>query len=65
MKAQHCDQCRHFRYEEDMFALSTKNDPPPKAYCTLKYNIRFYAPKSPLDDNWGWKRRCLSFKEKE
>lgn len=59
-----CDECAHLRFVQEEFFPSA-GDPPPKAYCTKKHALRFYKPKSPRDTDWGYKKRCLSFKEKE
>lgn len=52
MKARFCAECKHFNV--DLLG---------DAYCIKKYTLRFYPPKSPIDTNWGYKRRCWSYKE--
>lgn len=29
--------------------------------CAAGHRPRFYLPRSPYDDAWGWKRRCADF----
>lgn len=53
-KAKQCDECKHFSVGLDGI------DP----FCKKWHKPRFYLPKSLIDLNFGWKRRCDDFEEK-
>ena len=55
----HCDECIHYHLFFDTFHDDTKND----KCCKLGHNPRWYQPRSPVDNQWGHKRRCEDFKE--
>ena len=59
LKTRHCDECSHF----DMGHLSDCECPIPKPTCTKGHKPRFYNSLSPMDDKWGYKRRCTDFEE--
>lgn len=52
----HCSECVHFALKP-VFKASV-------AECASGHSPRFYAPKSPLDKDWGWKRKCNDFERK-
>lgn len=52
MKTRHCDECAHF--------VASIADP--ERVCGLRHRPRFYMPRHPLHDGWGWKRKCDDFK---
>ena len=62
-KAQVCDYCQHFDFGECI------DDPLPgvvaawirKPGCIKGHKVRFYMPRSPMDSDYGWKRRCDDF----
>ena len=33
--------------------------------CYCGHRPRFYKPRSPVDRDWGWKRVCDDFEERE
>lgn len=45
-RASQCDQCTNW----------TGTLP-----CRAGHRPRHYVPRSPVDDEWGWKRRCADF----
>lgn len=63
MKAKQCDECEHMKVDEARMVL-------PNVWvadviqCAKNHKPRFYMPKSYLDFDYGWKRRCEDFKEK-
>lgn len=58
-KAQNCDFCQHFDFGEakdsEPFAWIRKPS------CAKGHKVRFYMPKWPMDQDYGWKRRCEEF----
>ena len=56
-KTRHCEECWHM--DRRIEALDAN------AVCKLKHKPRFYQPARIMDNNWGWKRRCEDFKERE
>ena len=54
MTTRHCDECRHYNY------MHTKDD----EVCNKNHHPRFYVPKSPMDKNWGWKKKCKDFEQR-
>lgn len=62
-KAQACDFCQHFDFGEN-----SESEPfvwIRKPGCTKGHKVRFYLPRSPMDQDWGWKRRCDDFQLSE
>ncbi len=53
MKANHCDECKHALFCPNTWALD----------CQKGHKPRFYAPRSPVDTNYGYKRVCLDFEQ--
>lgn len=53
MRARHCHECAHF--------VASIADPD---VCGLGHRPRFYMPRDPPPDGWGWKRRCEDFKDR-
>ena len=47
----HCIDCQHRDLDPDLGKLT----------CSKGHRPRFYAPRTPGDANWGWKRRCEDF----
>ena len=58
-KAQACDFCQHFDFgetsESEPFAWILKPS------CAKGHTPRFFSPRDPMDQDWGWKRRCDDF----
>jgi len=54
-KTRHCDECHHFRG----FEINDLKNP----VCKLNHRPKFYLPKSTLDPNWGWKKKCKDFQD--
>ena len=54
----HCDECEHYQPICGTY-YGGKDDP----LCDLGHKPRWYRPRSPVDDQWGHKRRCDDFKE--
>ena len=54
MKARQCADCEHFEFKW----------PYEEAECFMGHKPRFYQPRNPNDDDWGWKRRCEDFAPK-
>ena len=55
MKTRDCSECRHF--EVIRFGLSDT--------CDEGHKPRFYKPRSPIDEDWGYKRKCEDFEGKD
>lgn len=53
MKTRHCDECKHFNDE----------DIPGAKVCEKNHKPRFYLPRSVMDMNCGYKRKCADFEE--
>lgn len=53
-KASFCIECAHYRYKQEG-----------KIQCLRWHRPRFFMPNSGLDLNWGWKRMCEDFRQKE
>ena len=50
----HCDECRLWkRYQARHDSL---------VICRAGHRPRFYQPRSPVDETWGFKRTCGDFK---
>lgn len=47
----HCDECAHHR-------AVIGNE----LACAYDHKPRWFSPKSPIDQNYGWKRRCEDFR---
>jgi hypothetical protein len=60
MKTQHCDQCIHFLFEEQVQQGSRWITH--VGLCLLGHKPKFYKPKSTLDTGYGYKRKCSDFK---
>jgi hypothetical protein len=62
-KAQACDFCQHFDFgatsESEPFAWIRKPS------CAKGHKPRFFQPRGPMDQDWGWKRRCDEFQLSE
>ena len=65
IKTRLCDMCLHFVCGEllelepdDGITRWTR-----KPSCALGHKPRFYQPNSPMDEFWGWKRRCADYSE--
>jgi hypothetical protein len=59
MKAQWCDQCKHY---------DPKLDADMKSPCGKGHRPRFYKPltiSQAHSGDWGWKRRCEDFERGE
>lgn len=54
--AKHCDKCTHFRAYD-----ATPDGAPPQELCAKGHRPRFYVPTTPVDPDWGYKRRCQDF----
>lgn len=54
IKTQHCEDCLHGKWSVVDSDLT----------CEMKHKPRFFTPKSPLDRDWGFKRRCSDFVDK-
>lgn len=52
-KTHDCQECKHHDFSGD------------KLKCLEGHKPRFFTPRSPVDDNWGWKRRCEDFIEEQ
>ena len=57
-KASHCDECRFFNPWRAAI-------PAPSNLCQNGHRPRFYLPRNPLDQDYGWKRKCPDYKAKE
>lgn len=60
----YCDQCAWGRWE----SAGMITNPEPywlgyKLVCDKGHKPRYYQPKSPVDDNWGYKLRCYDYRE--
>ena len=56
-KTRHCETCWYFD------GTKAVEDLPP---CEKGHSPRFHRPKDgPYRSDWGWKRRCDDFKERE
>lgn len=53
-KTQHCEDCSHGKW----------NVADSDLVCEMGHKPRFFTPKSPLDKDWGFKRRCSDFVDK-
>lgn len=51
-----CEECRHLEWTNDR-ALKTGHTRI-NGICTLGVKIRFFGPRSPLDETFGYRRRC-------
>lgn len=58
MKTKFCDECQYARYAYDQDGFGGD------LWCSKKHKPRFYNPKScsPMEDGWGYKRKCGDFK---
>ncbi len=54
MTARHCDGCTHC-YMVQILGMT----------CEKGHKPRFYMPKHPNCNEWGWKRKCSDYKPKE
>jgi len=64
LKTRLCDMCQHFDAGETLFSddfTLWKRRPS----CTLGHKPRFYQPNSPMDEFWGYKRKCADYKGEE
>ena len=54
--AKQCDQCISFNMDVvDFLPL------PVDQLCEKHHRPKFYLPRSPMCELWGWKRRCSDF----
>ncbi len=51
MKTHHCDECAHHNFLRD------------EPVCSKGHKPRFYVPRSSLDRDAGWKRKCADFED--
>jgi len=51
MKTHHCDECAHHNFLRD------------EPVCSKGHKPRFYVPRSYLDRDAGWKRKCADFED--
>ena len=56
MKTRNCDECAHFPIIR-VFLL--------RGECNVGHAPRYYLPRSAVDCNYGWKRRCADFVERK
>lgn len=58
MKTRHCDECKHFapRALRDYPLLRDCS-----VLCDKGHKLRFYKPKTYVDNTWGYKRKCEDF----
>ena len=54
-RTQHCEMCQHHFWSEE-YANTPKH-----LQCWKGYRPRFYLPQSPIDQDWGWKRKCHDY----
>lgn len=54
MKTRHCDECKH---QKVLFVDEMK--------CTKGHKPRFYQSRQPMSTDWGYKRKCEDFAQKE
>ena len=50
-----CDECKHYN-----LIFGTKYSDTDKV-CEVGHHPKFYKPKSPIDPDWGHKRKCQDF----
>lgn len=50
-KTRHCEDCR-FRKWSGSSAL----------ICLKGHRPKFFMPKSPMDTDWGWKKKCGDYR---
>ena len=58
-KTRHCDECEHYD-----LVVGTNYGGKDDKHCKLGHKPRWFNPKSPMDDDWGHKRKCEDFKSK-
>lgn len=51
IKTRHCDECRFHK-------VVIGNE----LACEYDHKPRWYSPKSPMDQNYGWKRKCAEYR---
>ena len=52
VKTHHCEECTYHRA-----VLGNE------LACAYDHKPRWFSPKGPLDQNYGWKRKCEDFRE--
>lgn len=58
-KTRHCDECRHY-----VLVIGTDYGGRDDKYCKMGHKPRFYQLRSPMDNDWGHKRKCDDFDPK-
>ena len=51
----HCDECAHYCLLHATFYADRDKG------CDIGHKPSWFAPRSPVDDDWGHKRRCKDF----
>ena len=51
LKTRQCEECQFFQWHRPV--------------CTVGHLPRWYDPKSPVDETYGFKRACEHYKPKE
>jgi hypothetical protein len=54
VKTQQCYQCAHRNFEAELDSICDKGHKP-----------KFFIPRSALDQNYGWKRKCADYEERQ
>ena len=54
-KTRHCEECQHRIWSAE-YANTPKH-----LQCWKGHAPRFYMPQSPIDQDWGWKRKCHDY----
>lgn len=52
-KVQHCDECRYWHGFVGI----------PGERCDKGHQPRFYMPRGPMDQEFGYKRRCADYEQ--
>lgn len=63
----HCEECAHFNHavlppDHEFGPLRRGAEDPT---CSLGHALRFFCPRSPVDNAWGWRRACPDFERPE
>ena len=54
-RTRHCEACQHRIWSEEYA------NTPKALQCAKGHAPRFYNPTSPIDQEWGWKRKCHDY----
>ena len=54
-KTRHCEECQYRIWSEE-YANTPKH-----LQCGKGHAPRFFMPQSPIDQDWGWKRKCHDY----